>query len=146
MTSLKTIPLREAVGLINGDRGSNYPDRNAQKPTGFCLFLNTKNVRHGYFDFSELAFIDQERHRRLGGGTLERNDIVLTIRGTLGNTAIYREDVPFNVVRINSAMLAIRPKAEFEPEFIERFLRSSTFLDWVGLKSERLRATTSSYG
>lgn len=66
------------------------------------------SVRRGCFDFSEVAFIDEERHRRLGGGTLSRNDIVVTIRGTLGNTAIYRNEIPFEVVRINSAMLAWR--------------------------------------
>lgn len=133
MRAVATISLSEAVEFINGDRGKNYPDRDAQKPAGHCLFLNTKNVRNGYFDFSEVAFIDEERHRRLGGGTLNRNDIVVTIRGTLGNTAIYRDDIPFEVVRINSAMLALRPRSHFDPDFIERYLRSSEFLDWVGL-------------
>lgn len=133
MSAVATILLSEAVEFINGDRGKNYPDRDAQKPVGHCLFLNTKNVRQGYFDFSELAFIDEERHRRLGGGTLSRNDVVVTIRGTLGNTAVYRHDVPFEVVRINSAMLALRPKSHFDPDFIERYLRSPQFLDWVGL-------------
>lgn len=133
MNVATTISLSEAVEFINGDRGKNYPDRDAQRPTGHCLFLNTKNVRQGYFDFSETAFIDEEHHRRLGGGTLNRNDIVLTIRGTLGNTAIYRDGIPFDVVRINSAMLALRPRSHFDPDFIERYLRSSEFFDWVGL-------------
>lgn len=132
MSIAATIPLSEAVEFINGDRGKNYPDHDAQTSTGHCLFLNTKNVRQGRFDFSSLAFIDQERHGKLGGGTLERNDIVLTIRGTLGNTAIYRDDIPFDVVRINSAMLALRPRPYFDADFIERYLRSSDFLDWVG--------------
>jgi type I restriction enzyme S subunit len=101
--------------------------------SGYCLFLNTKNVRQGNFDFSDVAFISRERHTRLSGGTLKRNDIVLTIRGTLGNTAVYSEDVPFEVVRINSAMLIVRPKAGFDPNFIERFLRSNAFKEWVGL-------------
>ncbi|MER9962167.1 restriction endonuclease subunit S [Mesorhizobium sp. M0045] len=133
MNATGTIALGEAVNLINGDRGKNYPDRDAQTSSGHCLFLNTKNVRQGYFDFAELAFIDKERHSKLGGGTLCRNDIVVTIRGTLGNTAIYKDDIPFDVVRINSAMLALRPKPDFDPDFIERFLRSTEFLDWVGL-------------
>jgi type I restriction enzyme S subunit len=127
------ITLGEAVELINGDRGKNYPDREAQLPDGYCLFLNTKNVRRGYFDFSDVVFITKDRHESLGGGTLRRNDIVLTIRGTLGNTAIYSDDVPYDVVRINSAMLIIRPKSLFDPNFVERFLRSSGFMDWVGL-------------
>jgi type I restriction enzyme S subunit len=127
------IPLGNAVELINGDRGKNYPDRDAQHSSGYCLFLSTKNVRQGYFDFSEVAFINEQRHAKLGGGTLERNDIVLTIRGTLGNTAIYRDDVPYEVVRINSAMLALRPNQYFEPDFIEGFLRSRNFMDWVGV-------------
>jgi type I restriction enzyme S subunit len=126
------ISLGDAVELINGDRGKNYPDREAQRSSGYCLFLNTKNVRQGYFDFSEVAFIDEERHAVLGGGSLKRNDIVLTIRGTLGNTAVFREGIPYDVVRINSAMLALRPNRNFDPDFIEHFLRSDTFLDWVG--------------
>lgn len=56
MSALTTyIPLGDAVELINGDRGKNYPDRDAQLPSGYCLFLNTKNVRHGYFDFSDVV-------------------------------------------------------------------------------------------
>jgi type I restriction enzyme S subunit len=128
-----TIRLGDAVDLINGDRGTNYPDRNAQMPSGHCLFLNTKNVRQGFFDFSEVAFIEKERHLKLGGGVLEHNDIVLTIRGTLGNTAVYKDAIPFEIVRINSAMLIVRPKPPFDAEYIERFLRSPQFLEWVGL-------------
>src|SRR5262245_52047355 len=90
--SAALIPLGEVVEIINGDRGKNYPDRDAQLPSGHCLFLSTKNVRQGYFDFSEVVFIDRERHSILGGGTLKRGDIILTIRGTLGNTAVYRND------------------------------------------------------
>jgi type I restriction enzyme, S subunit len=59
MTALRTIVLAEAVELINGDRGKNYPDRAAQTSSGFSLFLNTGNVRQGYFDFCELSFIDR---------------------------------------------------------------------------------------
>src|SRR5205809_882989 len=31
--------------IVDGDRGTNYPKKEDFSPSGYCLFLNTKNVR-----------------------------------------------------------------------------------------------------
>ena len=49
------------VGIIDGDRGKNYPKKVEFSPEGYCLFLNTSNVRKGYFNFDKLEFISKER-------------------------------------------------------------------------------------
>jgi type I restriction enzyme S subunit len=125
------LPLSTVVRFINGDRGKNYPSDDEQMIAGYCLFLSTKNVRKGEFDFSDCRFISEEKHMLLGGGTLEAGDIVLTIRGTIGNTAIYDERCKYRVVRINSAMIIVRPSPQYEAQFVQWFLRSPTFQQWT---------------
>ena len=96
------------IEIIDGDRGINYPKKEDFSSDGYCLFLNTGNVRKGYFNFDSLQFISNEKDNSLRKGKLNRNDIVLTTRGTVGNIALYDNSVPYKNVRINSGMLILR--------------------------------------
>jgi len=98
--------------IIDGDRGSNYPSKEDFSDDGFCLFLNTKNVRPDGFSFDTTMFITEEKDKALRKGKLQRQDVILTTRGTIGNVAIYDEDVEFENIRINSGMLIFRPNTE----------------------------------
>ncbi len=97
------------ISIIDGDRGSNYPKQNEFFETGYCLFLNTKNVTKEGFSFESRMFISQEKDSQLKKGKIGRNDLILTTRGTVGNVAIYDDSVPFQNVRINSGMVILRP-------------------------------------
>ncbi|MEY0498738.1 restriction endonuclease subunit S [Providencia rettgeri] len=96
------------VDFIDGDRGKNYPSQNDFNSDGYCLFLNTKNVRKNGFDFSSLQFITEVKDSQLRKGKLQIGDIVLTTRGTIGNTALYNKEILFKNIRINSGMVIIR--------------------------------------
>lgn len=100
---------KELLQIIDGDRGNNYPKKSDFSGKGYCLFLNTKNVRVDGFDFRTCMFITKEKDKRLGNGKLKRNDVLLTTRGTIGNIAVYDDNVPFEEIRINSGMLIFRP-------------------------------------
>ena len=116
------------VQIIDGDRGVNYPNKEEFKVVGYCLFLNTSNVRKGNFDFSKCDFITKEKDNLLRKGKLVRNDIVLTTRGTLGNTAFYSNEVSFDNIRINSGMVLLRGnQQEILPKFLLFFLNSAEF-------------------
>ncbi|MEK7103209.1 MAG: restriction endonuclease subunit S, partial [Patescibacteria group bacterium] len=91
--------------IIDGDRGKNYPSKHDFSTEGHCLFLNTSNVRKGEFNFSKMDFISKEKDTGLRKGKLMRGDVVLTTRGTLGNTAYYGPDISYNDIRINSGMV-----------------------------------------
>ena len=41
-------------------------------------------------------------------GKLKRNDIIFTTRGTVGNFALYSNEIPFEHMRINSGMVILR--------------------------------------
>ncbi len=105
--------------IIDGDRGKNYPKKTDFSNEGYCLFLNTKNVRPDGFDFGTTMFITEKKDNALGNGKLQRNDVLLTTRGTIGNIAVYGENVPFENIRINSGMLIFRPNIKLiTPEYL----------------------------
>ena len=120
------------IQIIDGDRGINYPKKEEFKKEGYCLFLNTSNVKNGYFDFSECDFISKERDSMLRKGKLKKGDIVLTTRGTVGNTAYYSNDITFENIRINSGMVILRtnPNLISHP-FLLLFLNSIHFQEQV---------------
>ncbi|MDU0331046.1 restriction endonuclease subunit S [Paenibacillus sp. 3LSP] len=117
---------KTSIEIIDGDRGKNYPKQNEFTEKGYCLFLSAKNVTTEGFEFSEKNFISAEKDSLLRKGKLQRNDIVLTTRGTVGNVAYYHNRVYYNNIRINSGMVILRVnKNEFFPDFVYWLFRSS---------------------
>ena len=118
--------------IIDGDRGKNYPKQRDFSEGGHCLFLNTANVTSDGFNFSSRAFISSDRDQRLGKGKLVRDDVVLTTRGTVGNSAHFDESVSYDHLRINSGMVILRPsKHDLYPGYLYAFVRSQVFLSQV---------------
>ena len=115
------------VGVIDGDRGKNYPHQNELFNTGFCLFLSAKNVTKSGFNFSETQFISPEKDALLNNGKLKRGDIVITTRGTVGNVALYSQQVSYDNIRINSGMLIIRCPHNISNQYLYQVLRSEWF-------------------
>jgi len=104
--------------IIDGDRGTNYPKQDEFYQSGYCLFLNAKNVTTDGFTFNECYFITKEKDQILRKGKLQRDDIVLTTRGTVGNVGFYDARIPYENIRINSGMVIIRPDPDcISPEY-----------------------------
>lgn len=132
------VSLGEApIEIIDGDRGKAYPKHDDFSDNGHCLFLNATNVTKAGFEFAECQFITEQKDNELRKGKLQRNDIVLTTRGTIGNTALYGDTVPFDNLRINSGMVVMRAVViKLMPKFLYGFLRSLDFISQV----EQLRS------
>lgn len=64
MSSFKVFPegwdvteIKDArISIIDGDRGKNYPSKEEFSTEGFCLFLNTGNIKDDVFDFTTCDF------------------------------------------------------------------------------------------
>ena len=119
------------IQIIDGDRGNNYPKSNEFFDDEYCLFLNAGNVTKNGFLFEKLQFITQEKDLLLRKGKLERNDLVITTRGTVGNIAFFNETIPFDHLRINSGMVIARCKKNVLAQFVHQFLKSHTFDKWL---------------
>lgn len=113
------------VKMIDGDRGKNYPKKSDFFTEGHCVFMNTGNVRPNGFDFSNVMFITEERDNLLRKGKLQRDDVVMTTRGTIGNLGWFNKDIKYDNIRINSGMLVFRVNPEkILPEFLYTVFRS----------------------
>ncbi len=121
--NLKTKPMTELCEIIDGDRGKNYPTVEEFSEEGYCLFLNAKNVTSSGFNFERCMFVTEEKDEVLRKGKLQRGDVVLTTRGTIGNMAFFTDEVPYEHIRINSGMVILRMHREEIDEvyFIEQF-------------------------
>jgi len=106
------------IQLIDGDRGINYPNKKDFLNEGYCLFLDSSNLTKNGFNFTSKAFINEKKDQEMGKGRLQRGDLVVNTRGTIGNIGLYTEDIPFEAVRINSGMLIIRGGADYDNKFL----------------------------
>ena len=118
--------------IVDGDRGKNYPKKSDFLEKGHCAFLNTSNVRPDGFKFDKVMFISKERDELLRKGKLERQDIVMTTRGTIGNLGWYNSNVPYQHIRINSGMLIFRVnQRKLLPEYLFTLFRSSVITSQI---------------
>lgn len=119
------------IDVIDGDRGKNYPHQDELLEAGHCLFLSAKNVTQNGFLFADNQFITQKKDELLNNGKLMRGDIVITTRGTVGNVAIYSDEVPYDNIRINSGMLIIRCGDKIDNYYLYQVLRSKWFYNQI---------------
>ena len=114
--------------IIAGRSWQSYPKQSEFRPYGHCLFLNATNVTRDGFNFGSGQFIKELKDSQMKKGKLQRQDVVLTTRGTLGNAAYYDAGVPFEHMRINSGMVILRcDRSKILPQYLYAFLRSSLF-------------------
>jgi type I restriction enzyme M protein len=122
----------EIIKVIDGDRGKKYPHKSDFNNEGYCLFLNTSNVRDGHFNFEKTDFISRQKDEDLKKGKLRKQDIVFTTRGTVGNSALYDDDVQYKNIRINSGMVILRCNEKIlNPVFFLKILNSYIFINQI---------------
>ncbi|WP_248035301.1 restriction endonuclease subunit S [Streptococcus sp. oral taxon 431] len=129
------LKMAEIFQIIDGDRGKSYPGEDDFHSVGHTLFLDTGNVKKTGLDFSSTKFISEKKDKELRNGKLILGDFILTSRGTLGNVAHYNEIIQkrYSSVRINSAMLILRPLLgnKISPDYILAVLRGNLISDFM---------------
>lgn len=108
--------------------GSHNPPKRVDY--GIRFIAGASNVKHFEIDFSKCTYITQEDyetiHRRY---TIEPNDILLTIVGTIGNVAIVKkDDLPFSLQR---SIAILRPNEKINYEFLYCLLNSDSFKQFL---------------
>lgn len=102
--SWKWIRVSSICKIINGDRGKNYPSKATLKKEGIpfisALNLDGKTVKKD----DNLLCLSEEQYNKLGSGKLDKGDIVVCIRGSLGKHGRY----PFEKGAIASSLVICR--------------------------------------
>ena len=100
--------LGDIVELIDGDRGKNYPNENDIQKKGI-LFLSTANFYNNKLTFtSSDKFITIEKFNQLKKGKVTHNDLIITLRGSIGNIVLF-ENKYYSTAFINAQMMIIKP-------------------------------------
>lgn len=80
--------------------------------------MNAKNFVNNKFCFSDINFISKEQDELLNNGKLQKGDVVLTTRGTIGKVAYYDKKIELEHIRINSGMLIFRSNKNILNKFL----------------------------
>lgn len=111
--------------FTDGNYGESYPSAKdmSDKEDG-VPFLRGSDFSNGYLDSSNANYIKQEKHEELTSGHIERDDIVLAVRGSLGTLGYAtKENEGWN---INSQLAILRTnKSEILGTFLVQYLLGS---------------------
>lgn len=103
-------PLKYICDLIDGDRSSAYPNDKDLVESGIP-FLSSKNIVNYKFTTENLSYISLEKFNSLGRGKLKHNDLVITVRGTIGHVGVFdKEIIGSETGFINAQMMIMRPR------------------------------------
>lgn len=93
--------------FINGDRGTNYPNKNEYVDSGIP-WINTGHIeKDGTLTVSDMNYITQKKFDELRGGKIQCGDLVYCLRGaTFGKTSFVS---PYKIGAIASSLMIIRP-------------------------------------
>ena len=127
--SWRWVRISEISTVINGDRGKNYPSKSTLSHKGIP-FISALNLDGStVVEDVSLLCVSQEQYDRLGSGKLEKGDIVVCIRGSLGKHGRY----PFEKGAIASSLVICRQfiKNEITALFIMSFLDAPLFFEQI---------------
>ena len=123
--------LQTNIKIIDGDRGKNYPTPNELLTSGYCLFLNNKNIVNNKLSLIDSNYISEQKHNKLSKGSLNRKDLVSTTRGSLGNLLYIDSKFPLPA-RINSGMVIIQSdESEYRQNYLYYYFQSKNFKDQI---------------
>lgn len=115
--------------FINGDRGKNYPSKDKLKTKGIP-FISAINLKDGKILHDEkLMCLSNEQYDLLSSGKLQKNDIVICIRGSLGKHAVFTEEQG----AIASSLVILRQPKKLNSmvSYVSYFIDSKLFFDEI---------------
>ena len=123
----ETRRLGEVCEFENGDRGSNYPAKSKLLPNGEIPFISAINIANRSIREDNLLYLSQLQYEKLRAGKLQKGDIALCIRGSLGKFCIYS----YERGAIASSLVILRCKELLSVGFLANFLESDLFFKQV---------------
>ena len=109
--------------LLNGDRSSNYPNKNEYVPQGIA-WINTGHIEpNGYLSTLSMNYITEDKYNSLSSGKIEKGDLVYCLRGaTYGKVAKVE---PYEKGAVASSLMIIRSLNINIRDYIFTYLKSS---------------------
>ncbi len=122
--------LDEIASFENGDRSSNYPSGTDIKSDGIPFF-STKNLTNHRLHFTNLDYITNEKFASLRSGKLQDQDILITLRGSVGKFGLFEANQSVSTGFINAQLMIIRNVEKAIVPYVMRFMQSGIFSEQV---------------
>src|SRR3989344_6135931 len=114
--SLPHILLKDVAFITDGEHGSVDFLNDGVK------YLTAENVQQGFLDLQDIRFVSKQVDERNKRASLKTCDVVLSIKGTVGQAAIvFEDDLPANM---NRDVARIHVMEKINPFFLAAFLNS----------------------
>ena len=122
----KVITLGAQAFITDGPHGYHVVDENSD-----IAMLTAKCAKDWFADRSKADTINMATHESSLRSSLEKNDLILSTRGTVGVCALVEPEVlPANIDQ-DVARIVIKEDAEFSPQFVLAYLNSIFGQDWI---------------
>ena len=106
--------------ISDGNYSAKYPKSSEFKESGVC-FIRAKNIKNMTVNEDDMRFISQELHSELKKGHLKKDDILITNRGDIGQTALVPDK--FEGSNINAQIVRINTNNKLNKLYLFYFLR-----------------------
>lgn len=122
------VRLQSISKLFNGDRGTNYPSKKDYVSFGIP-FINAGAIIDYGIGYNQFNYITREKYNSLRAGKIQQGDILYCLRGSLGKTAIVKENI---VGAISSSLCIIRVEPSIEKKYMYFLLTSDAIIKQQG--------------
>jgi len=111
--------------FTDGNYGNDYPTANEMSDSvNGVPFLRGSNLNNGAINLVDVNYITKQKHNLLTSGHTKFDDIIIAVRGSLGNCGYVAKQ--FIDININSQLAIIRTdKNELSGLFLIEYLLSS---------------------
>ena len=120
-----SVKLSTLVKIKGGKRipkGKYY----SEEPTAY-QYLRVSDMRDfGLINWDGLKFIPEDVYYFLERYKVEKGDVIISIAGTVGKTALIEKDIKNTILTENCAVLEIRDKSTLLPKYLHILLELST--------------------
>jgi len=86
-------------------------------------FLRVEDVQDGFIDWKNAKyFLSDETNQFMSRSQTKSGDVLITIAGTIGRSAVVPADAP--MLNMNQAVALVRPSAELSSSYLHHFVQS----------------------
>jgi type I restriction enzyme, S subunit len=127
MMKWKRIPVGELANLIT--KGTTPTSIGHQFTPQGIPFLRVNNIQDGCLDTSDILFVSDNADTALKRSRILPNDVLISIAGTIGRSAVVPDDAP--LMNCNQAVAIIRLKESTNPYYFRYWLNSQDAINQI---------------
>ena len=126
---MKELVIKDFCYISDGNYSSKYPRSDEFKESGIP-FIRANNLVNGTVVSDDMYFISPEKHLELRKGHLQTDDVLITTRGNIGQTAVVPSE--FHDANINAQIVLLRvDKEKIIPKYLEYALHTDTVVQQI---------------